>query len=375
MSTSAEALHPRDATDLAELVASYDGALEPVGGGSKRSIGRPVVAAALELDALAGVVDYSSAELVLTARAGTPLEQIEATLAGEGQRLAFEPPDLGVLLGVDARPTIGGVLATNLSGSRRVAAGAARDHFLGFEAVSGRGERFRAGGRVVKNVTGYDLPKLIAGSWGTLAVMSEVTVRVAPRPERDVTLIVDDRTPEAALGTMTTALGSAQEVSAAAFDPWRGTALRLEGFAESVAARERGLAASIAEQVTERLTDNESRAFWQATASAEGFGDWPVVWRLSVPPSHAPRVLAAIEPGRYVLDWGGGLIWAAYDGLDAARVRGGIGEGHTTLIKAPAELRARTCIRQASSASVGALGERIKAAFDPDNKLNPGRMD
>ena len=375
MSGNQASLRPRDATDLAELVATHAGALEPVGGGSKRSVGRPVTATALELDALSGIVDYSSAELVLTAAAATPLDQIQGMLNGEGQRLAFEPPDLGPLLGVDARQTLGGVLAANLSGSRRVAAGAARDHFLGFEAVSGKGERFRAGGKVVKNVTGYDLPKLLAGSWGQLAVMSEVTVRVAPRPEREVTLIVDDRSPETALGTMTAALGSALEVSAAAFDPWRGTALRLEGFPGSVAAREQALAALLDTDVIDRLSDHDSRSFWQATGGGAIFAEWPVVWRISVPPSHAPRVVAGLAPERYTLDWGGGLIWAAYAAVEAARVRGAIREGHATLLKAPAAARSRTCIQQAPSAAVGALGERVKAAFDPDNKLNPGRMD
>jgi len=374
MSEPSSTLRPTNATELAELIAGHQGALEPIGFGSKRGVGRPVEADRLELGALAGIVDYSSAELVMTAQAATPLDTIQATLEASGQRLAFEPPDFGPLLGVDARQTIGGVIAANLSGSRRVSAGAARDHFLGFEAVSGRGERFRAGGKVVKNVTGYDLPKLIAGSWGTLAVMPEVTLRVAPRPLREVTLIVDDRTPAAALETMTAALGSALEVSAAAFDPWRGTSLRLEGFPESVAAREAALTELIAEAEFERLTDGESRACWHSIGSGEAFAEWPVVWRLSVPPSEAPRVLEALEPERCSIDWGGGLIWAAYDAIDAARVRGAIREGHATLIKAPEAARARTCILQAPTAAVDALGDRVKAAFDPDNKLNPGRM-
>ena len=173
-------LRPRDAADAADIVAGAQRPLEPVGGGSKRAIGRPIEADLLDLGELAGIVTYEPAELVLTAQAATPLATLDAALATHAQRLAFEPPDFGTLLGVRGEQTIGGVLAANLAGSRRVAAGAARDHFLGFNAVSGRGEQFKAGGKVVKNVTGYDLPKLLAGSWGTLAVLTDVTLRVTP---------------------------------------------------------------------------------------------------------------------------------------------------------------------------------------------------
>ena len=304
-------MNPQNAADVAEIIRSHPGALEPIGCGSKRSIGRAVDADPLNLSALAGIVDYAPDELVMTLRASTPLEIIETTLAEQGQRLAFEPPDWGALLSVDRPQTIGGVIATNLSGSRRVSAGAARDHFLGFEAVSGRGELFKAGGKVVKNVTGYDLPKLLAGSWGTLAVLTDVTLRVAPAPETEITVLVPDEKPEQALLTLTAALGSADEVSAAAFDPWRGTALRLEGFTASVSARQTALLASLGVSDAEILDSEASREFWRQTGNAEALADWPVVWRISVPPSEAPRVLSALAPERYFLDWGGGLIWAA----------------------------------------------------------------
>jgi glycolate oxidase FAD binding subunit len=375
MASEPSVLRPRDAVDLAEAIAGHPRALEPIGGGSKRSVGRPVDADVLDLAGLAGIVDYAGAELVLTARAATPLAEIERLLDAEGQRLAFEPPDFAVLLGSSQRPTLGGVIAANLSGSRRLAAGAARDHFLGFEAVSGRGELFRAGGRVVKNVTGYDLPKLLAGSWGTLAVMSEITVRVAPRPITERTLIVPDSSPEQAVATMTAALGAALDVSAAAFDPWRGTALRLEGFPASVAARETGLAALVGAVPAELLADDESLRFWHGIGAGDAFADWPVVWRVSVPPAQAPAVLASLRPERYLLDWGGGLIWAAYAAVDAARVRGAIRDGHATLLKAPADSRARTCIQQSPTAAIGTFAARLKRAFDPHDRLNPGRMD
>ncbi|MGH8259270.1 MAG: FAD-binding protein, partial [Steroidobacteraceae bacterium] len=238
-------LQPRDEADVAEIIATTDCPLEPLAGGSKRAVGRPVTGEVLDLGALRGILSYEPDELIITARAATPLDEIEAALRAEGQRLAFEPPDWTALLAAPAmpgattatadaplsavRPTIGGVLAANASGSRRLTAGAARDHFLGFRAVSGRAERFKAGGRVVKNVTGYDLPKLLAGSWGTLAVLTEVTVRVHPLPECERTLLLALAAPSAAVGALGAALASACEVSAAAFSPRFGAALRLEG--------------------------------------------------------------------------------------------------------------------------------------------------
>jgi glycolate oxidase FAD binding subunit len=367
-------LTPRDAVELAEIVRSHPRPLEPIGSGSKRAIGRPIEADPLDLSALDGILAYEPDELVLTARAATPLAVIEAALATHNQRLAFEPPDYGPLLGVSRAQTLGGVLAANLAGSRRVTAGAARDHFLGFDAVSGRGERFKAGGKVVKNVTGYDLPKLVAGSWGTLAVLTEVTIRVAPAPETETTLIVDVETPERAVELMTQALGSSCDVSSAAFDPRRGVALRLEGFTASVAARAAALRTLLKESGTE-LDPHESRAFWARHGGAHGLGDWPVVWRISIPPSHAPRVLASLAAERYLLDWGGGLIWAAYSRLNATQVRGAVREGHATLLKAPATARRETCAFPPASASLAAVHARIKLAFDPENRLNPGKLD
>jgi glycolate oxidase FAD binding subunit len=254
-----------------------------------------------------------------------------------------------------------------------VAAGSARDHFLGVSAVDGRGEPFRAGGKVVKNVTGYDLPKLLAGSWGTLAVMTEVTLKVVPAAETELTLLLPDEDAAAAVRSLSAALGSAHDVSSAGFDPWRGSALRLEGFEASVASRAAMLLAELGNPEVERLEAEASRDYWARLAGATALADWPVVWRISAPPSDTPRIIEDIAPERYLLDWGGGLIWAAYDRVDVGRVRGALREGHATLIKAPGETRA--CRLQPPSAALGQVIERVRAAFDPARRLNPGRMD
>jgi glycolate oxidase FAD binding subunit len=367
-------LVPRDAADVAAIVAGATRPLEPVGGGSKRQIGQPVAADLLDLRALAGIVSYEPAELVLTAHAATPLAAIEAELATRAQRLAFEPPDFGPLLGLARPQTIGGVLAANLAGSRRVTAGAARDHFLGFRAVDGRGEPFKAGGKVVKNVTGYDLPKLLAGSWGTLAVLTEVTLRVVPAPELDRTLVVAAGSTGECLALLGAALRSPHDVSAAAVDPERGSLLRLEGFAASVEARTRALCGELGCRPESVLEGNASRDCWHALASAAALAASPVVWRISVPPADALRVLDKLGAARYLVDWGGGLIFAAFDALDAKRVRGALTTGHATLLKAPAAARAATAVFQPQPSVVAAAAARVRSAFDPRGILNPGRM-
>jgi glycolate oxidase FAD binding subunit len=367
-------LNPRDEADIAEIIATHPGSLEVIGGGSKRGIGRPIAADGLDVSALAGIIAYEPDELVLTARAATPLASVVRALDERRQRLAFEPPDFGPLLGAAGTATIGGILAANLSGSRRVTAGAARDHFLGFRAVTGRGERFKGGGRVVKNVTGYDLPKVLAGSWGTLAVLTEVSIRVHPAPEHERTLLIPLAEVAGAVAAMGTALGSACDVSAAAFLPGRGVGLRLEGFEPSVRARSDMLLGALAPSGAEWLEVEASQSWWRAMGAAASLGDAPIVWRLSVPPHDAPRVIDELRPERFLLDWGGGLIWIGCATADAERIRGALRGGHATLIKAPEAVRAATAVFQPPPAPLGALVARLKAAFDPADRLNPGRM-
>jgi glycolate oxidase FAD binding subunit len=368
-------LVPRDAADVAAIVAAAARPLAPVGGGSKRQIGKPVDAEVLDLRALAGIAMYEPAELVLTAAAATPLATIEGALAQHAQRLAFEPPDFGRLLGEERGQTIGGVLSANLAGSRRVTAGAARDHFLGFRAVTGRGEPFKAGGKVVKNVTGYDLPKLLAGSWGTLAVLTEITIRVAPAPELDRTLVVAAGSVGECLALLDAALRSAHDVSAAGVDPTRGSLIRLEGFAASVEARTRALCDELRCTPELVLEGSASRDCWHSLASAAALAESSVVWRISVPPADALQVLERLDTDRYLVDWGGGLLFAGFDVVDAQRVRGAVTAGHATLLKAPPAARAATPVFQPQAPAVAAIAARLRNAFDPRGILNPGRMD
>ncbi len=392
-------LEPGDETELTAVVAEAVAAqttLALVGAGSKQALGRPVQAAQdLCLVRHAGITLYEPAELVLAAKAGTPLAQIEAELAQQQQQLAFEPADLGPLLGQPAASaSLGGMVACNLAGPRRVKAGAVRDHVLGIRAVSGRGELFKTGGRVVKNVTGYDLPKLLTGSHGTLAVLSEITLKVLPRPETVCSLALHGLSDQAALAAMTQAMSSAHEVSGAAHLPAAIAAglgreaaaltlLRLEGHAPSVAARSQALQAELA--AGELLDEAASVPLWAAIRDVSAFiepAERPV-WRLSVPPQAGPAVLAALRrtvpaaAGYY--DWAGGLIWLALPASDdagAALVRAALpaGGGHATLIRAPAALRAAVPVVQPQPAPLAALTARVKASFDPNRVLNPGRM-
>lgn len=367
-------LHPRDEHDVAEIVAHSERPLAPTGGGSKQAVGRPVSADILHLSALSGVVDYEPGEMVLTVRAGTPLREVERLLAAERQRLAFEPPDFGALLGTSVPQTIGGVVSANQSGSRRVVAGAARDHFLGFHGVTGRGEQFKAGGRVVKNVTGYDLPKLIAGSWGTLAVLTELTLRVVPMAEYERTVIVPASNLDAAMALLLQVMGTPYDVSCAAFDPKRGVMLRLEGFPASVEARCTELLRDLKITNPELVEGDASQVLWSRVGGVVSLAESPVVWRVSVPPTNASAVIRALEPQQYLVDWGGGLIWMGFAEADAERVRSVVTQGHATLFKAPESVRATVPVFHPLPSQLGALTSRVKAAFDPADKLNPGRM-
>jgi glycolate oxidase FAD binding subunit len=401
-----DSLKPKDATEVEFVIRAAlaeEKTLEVVGRGSKRAIGRAAQwDATLDLSLLSGVTLYEPEELVLSAKAGTPLAEIESLVAASKQELAFEPMDYGPLLGTPAvGATIGGVLASNLSGPRRIKAGAARDHFLGLSAVSGRGEVFKSGGRVVKNVTGYDMCKVIAGSWGTLAAMTDVTIKVLPKAETELSVLVLGLDDAAAGKTMTAAMTCYGDVSAAAHVPAAAeriaatasgraavTAFRLEGVAPSVAQRK-----TVLEQVLAPfgalavLEEGPSRAFWSAVRDVTPFAaDGPSggrdIWRISTAPTQGPAVGATLarKAGAEVLyDWAGGLVWAALPASDDAQaplVRATVAAagGHATLIRAPAAVRAAIEVFTPEPPPLAALTARIRKSFDPQGVLNPGRM-
>ena len=403
----AELSKPRDANDVEAMVRwaiAERKSLEVVGRGSKRSIGRPAQSdATLDLSGLSGVTLYEPEELVLSARAGTPVAEIETLAANRGQELAFEPMDYGPLLGLrPGQGSIGGVLASNLSGPRRIKAGAARDHFLGFSGVSGRGDMFKSGGRVVKNVTGYDLCKLMAGSWGTLAAMTDVTIKTLPKSETEATVLVQSLADTAAMKAMAAAMGSSCDVSGAAHLPARlaplfladfpagraVTALRLEGVEPSVKHRIQALGAVVKTFGPPAMLDAiRSRNLWRAIRdvmpfAANGpFGARPV-WRISVAPMRGAEVghmIVAAGGGEIFYDWAGGLIWAALapsDDAGEAIVRSAVeaAGGHAILVRAPAAIRAVVPVFGPQDGALAALTGRVKESFDPTGVLNRGRM-
>lgn len=358
--------------------------LEIRGGGSKAKAGAPRDAALLDMRAFSGIIDYDPPELVLTAGAATPLAEIEVLVASQNQMLAFEPWDPGAIFGSDKkRATIGGVIASGISGSRRLTMGAARDHLLGFKAVSGRAEFFTAGAKVVKNVTGYDLPKLLAGSWGRIAAMTELTLKVLPRPQMQVTLVIGGLNVQQAQSAMARALGSQAEVSAAAHLPALAasaaqTLFRLSGFEPSVRSRVSMLTLLLAEYGNaEKMAEPEAEAAWRGVREAAPLDRQIPLWRINIPPSSAPSVVNALEPlgANWLLDWAGGLIWLSFSGEPAlvreATDRAG---GHAMLFSAPDALRGRIPMQHPRSPGVAALEARIRRVYDPASVFETGRF-
>ncbi|WP_415401141.1 glycolate oxidase subunit GlcE [Tateyamaria sp. SN3-11] len=358
---------------VAEAVASAQGPLVVRAGGT-RSVGRPVVGETLDVSGLSGVTLYEPGALTIVAQAGTPLAEIEATLAAENQRLAFEPYDLTGLLGTSGQSTIGGVIATNASGPRRIQAGAARDFALGVRFVDGAGNVIKNGGRVMKNVTGYDLVKLMCGSWGTLGVLTEVSLKVLPSVEAVTTLVIEGLTPAQAVAAMSAALGSPYEVSGAA---WIDGAvwLRLEGFSSSVDYRANALQDLLRSHGEMTRSDSVD---WTRVRDAVPLHGADAVWRVSVKPGDGPAVIAALPDGcDAMMDWGGGLIWVGQSGGDAAATHTTLQSaiaGHATLMKGPEALRAAVPVFQPEAPGVAALSTALRARFDPRGILNPGLM-
>ncbi len=368
-------MRPADEAELAEAIRSATGALRICGGGT-RPVGRPLAGQVLETGGMSGIRLYEPAALTVVAGAGTPMDELEAALAAEGQRLPFEPMDHRALLGTDGAPSVGGMVAANASGPARLRAGACRDSMIGLRLVDGSGTAISNGGRVMKNVTGYDLVKLMAGSWGTLGVLSEVAFKLLPAPEDEATLVMDGLGPQDAVEAMAAALGTPYEVTGAAHLPDGRTALRLEGFADSVRYRAGELARALSGWgEAQRLKREESVALWRGIRDVTGFaGRAGDVWRLSLKPSDAPD-MAARAAGEALFDQGGGLLWLLMPEGTDLRARLGAFTGHATLIRASEATRRAIAPFHPEPAQVAALSAGLRARFDPRGILNPGLMD
>lgn len=386
---------PRTEAKAAQIVADLALTKRPVsiqGGATRAGFGRPIqTEATISTTHLTGITLHEPAELVISARAGTPVAEIEAALAAKGQMLPFEPMDHRTLFGTTGEPTIGGVVAGNHSGPRRIMAGAARDSLIGIRLVNGRGEAVKSGGRVMKNVTGLDLAKLVTGSWGTLGLFTEATFKVLPRPEHALTLICKGLDDASAVALMCAALGSPFEPSGAAHlpaglgRPVARTLLRLEGFRVSLAYRTGELRRLLARfGALEAIEGADHERLWRGVRDCAFLAEpaTDAIWRVSTAPTRAARVTeavgGAVSGARWLYDWGGGLVWLAVPaGGDAAAatVRAAVAQsgGHATLVRAPREVRATVEVFHPLGALAG-MTAGIKASFDPGRIFEPGRM-
>jgi glycolate oxidase FAD binding subunit len=353
-------------------------------------MGTPVTAqVAVDVTNLSGITLHEPAELVVGARAGTPLSDLVAALDGKGQMLPFEPADYRPLLGTEeTEPTVGGLVASNLSGPRRITAGACRDSLIGVRFVNGRGEAIKSGGRVMKNVTGYDLSKLMAGAWGTLGIVTEAIFKVLPKAETSLSLAFTGLSDEDAVELMCAALGSPYEVSAAAHRPGDAarsatTLIRLETFASSTTYRAGELERELKRfGAAERLDQGTSEASWAEIRDVRPFvGREGAVWRIAVAPSKAVATVSTIlgaTEAEHFYDWGGALIWArvpeAERAAQAMRAAARQAGGHATLVRAGSDHRAAYGAPVQAHGGLARLSARVKAAFDPAGILNPGRM-
>jgi glycolate oxidase FAD binding subunit len=386
-------LAPASEEEAAQIVRearAHSRRLAIVGGGTRSGLGRPSKAAAeLRSRRLSGVVFYEPAEMTISARAGTPLSEIEARLDQRSQMLPFEPMDHRAIYGVEGEPTIGGIVAGNISGPRRISAGAARDSLIGLRLINGRGEAIKSGGRVMKNVTGLDLVKLVCGAHGALGLVTEATFKLLPRPEREASIVIRRLDDARGLAAMTSALGSpfgvsgAAHISAGMGRDFPRTFLRVEGFAASVEHRIGALLKLLAPfEASHTLEGEESQRLWRAVRDCEFLAEprERAIWRASLAPSKGVEFLAGL--GKLALahyyDWGGGLAWFATDAAVgvAQTVRATLRPfgGHLTLIRAPDELREGVDVFEPLTPAVAELTRGIKASFDPDGIFNFGRM-
>lgn len=372
-------MRPENEAELAEMIAGAVGPISVTGGGTR---GVEVLGAKLTTRGLAGVTLYEPGSLTLVARSGTPVAEIETLLAGEGQRLAFEPMDHRGLLASEGEPTIGGIVAVNVSGPRRMQSGACRDFLLGVQFVDGTGAIVKNGGRVMKNVTGYDLVKLMAGSFGTLGVLSEVSLKVMPKPEASAVVVIAGLSDAKAVEAMSLALTAPYDVSGAAHstlgqDGIPVTMIRVEGFAQSVNYRAVQLQILLGSFGECRVESDPEKtdAIWRWVRDVGAFhGTKGDVWRISCKPSDAPELAARIGADGLLYDWGGGLIWALVAAGTNVRVKLGEFSGHATIVRSDPATIENLGRFQPEVGRVAKLAKGLRAKFDPRGILNTGLM-
>ncbi|KAA3518685.1 FAD-binding protein [Agrobacterium vitis] len=360
------------------------------GGGTRSGFGnRLETDAILSSTGLSGIIAYNPAEMVLTAKAGTPMAEIERAVTEKGQSLAFEPPDHRGLMGTTGEPTIGGAFSVNASGPRRFVAGAARDHLLGVRFVNGKGEAIKAGGRVMKNVTGLDLAKLLAGSHGTLGFLTEVTFKVLPRPRLTQTVVVSGLDDAAAAHAMAVALAMPVEVTGAAHLPelvrprlidgklpdGPATVLRLEGLPASVRERAEKLLAVMERLGPVTLLDEpQSLVLWQEIRDVHPFTAMLAkpVWKVSVAPTAGHHLVAGLRLHAAIdafYDWQGGLVWMQMEAdPEGELIRQGIMAlcgGHASLLRADEAVRRASSSFDPSQPAVAALMQQVRRSLDP----------
>jgi glycolate oxidase FAD binding subunit len=374
--------------------ARADGApFEIVAGGTRRAVGRPMARddgeklPLLDVSGLSGILKYEPEELVVTVAPATPLAELRAVLAERNQCLGFDPADWSAVLGSNGAATLGGAMSADAFGPGRLRHGAARDSLLGFRGVNGMGESFRAGSKVVKNVTGFDVPKLVCGAFGTLCVLTELTFRVYPRASHAITLCLADMTPEAGFAALRKIARSALEPAGLFYFPGTSLAagiglgeiglgaavIRLEG-AEAPLAQKVEIAHGLIGQ-TQAIADGDGLLDTVRSGALFAGSDLDV-WRVSLPPSEAPHVAAALAPGVWLGDLAGGLLWIGAQAAEAARIRevAAAHDGHAMLLRASPEARAALGIFAPQPPALAAMARNVKAAFDPLDLFNPGRL-
>jgi len=404
-------LFPKNEKELAEIIKKFyksNYPIEVLGSGSKRQIGKQLQCTkTISLSKLDGIIEYLPEELYIKIKAGTNIEKIESELKKNKQELAFEPIDFGYLfLGKSNYGTAGGQVACNISGPRRFKSGSIRDHILGFRAVNGRGEIIKSGGTVVKNVTGYDLSKLICGSYGTLVALTEITFKVLPLAEESKTLVIHDLTIDSSPHYLEKAISSSNEVSGASFLPidpickncemnientfklndleYKGslTAIRVEGSKQSINERVENLKKelNILNFKVSILETFQSEILWRKIKNLEFFSKTKNnIFRISIPPSECAKLIYELpNMFKYFLDWGGALIWMEACKLsekkfESIRTKVVKHNGYISMIKNSNQLPFVEDVFTINSARFN-ISQNIKKSFDPKGILNPGKM-